>query len=298
MCYVRTGHCTASAARLVTELRASCRPSRFQLLVYAWVHNTAMAEVTHTLTPISSEFSPPCPQQTRVDFPRPTSISHLEFRNFYAATISVDGYFTDERVPDGVEVPWHTLVPSVQLMEDPHCEGDAQRWHRLLLSRDALPTKELLALRITLTQPSPCWRTIRLDELRCFKRGALAAHSEAGKSTPDRTTRMKPSTTLPWYSNDDAQAVIGLLASTEQLRHSLQDVMAPQRPASMFTLSYDEVVIGVTSEKHPSPRMDDYLQPRMSATGRSNAANSSGNDARSESSGGDVSGGGKQDAAR
>ncbi len=254
-----------------------------------------MAEVTHTLTPIASEFRPPCPQQTRVDFPTPTSISHLEFRNFYAATIAVDGYFTDERVPAGVEVPWHTLVPTVELMDDPHCEGDAQRWHRLLLSRDGLPTKELLALRVTLTQPSPCWRTIRLDELRCFKRGAVACSATMTKTPTDRIRRMEPSATLPWHSHDDAKAVMGLLASTEQLRHALQDVMVPQRPPSMFTLSFDEVVIGVTSEKHPSPKMDDYLQPRLSS--RSQPDGASGNGSSPYNTSGDVSDGCTQERA-
>jgi hypothetical protein len=233
-----------------------------------------MGEVAHTLSPIPSAHRPPCPQQTRVDFPVPTSISHLEFRNFYAATVAVDAYYTDEHVPGSddsklVKVPWHTLVPPVALMEDPHCEVDAQRWHRLLLNRDALPTKELVALRITLTQPSPCWRTIRLDDLRCFKRGGLTARATAAAATtsqpPARSLRMRPGASLPWHSSDDAQAVIGLLTSTEQLRQSLQDVMGPQRPASMFTLSYDEVVIGVTSEKHPSPKLEDYLRPRISA---------------------------------
>ena len=84
---------------------------------------------------------------------------------------------------------------------------------------------------------------------------------------------MVPREPLPWHSNEDAKAVIGLLATTEQLRHSLQDVVAPQRPASMFTLSYEEVVIGVTSEKHPSARMEDYLQPRQSAKARPDGAN-------------------------
>eukprot|EP01043_Picozoa_sp_COSAG02_P053953 COSAG02_NODE_6035_length_3855_cov_112.760117_4_plen_259_part_00 len=257
-----------------------------------------MAEVAHTLSPIASEFRPPCPQQTRIDFPTPTSISHLEFRNFYAATVAVDAYFTDERVPDGVEVPWHTLVPTVELMHDPHCEGDAQRWHRLLLSRDGLPTKELLALRVTLTQPSPCWRTIRLDELRCFKRGAVAACSgTVTKTPPDRIRRMEPSATLPWHSHEDAKAVIGLLATTEQLRHSLQDVMVPQRPPSMFTLSYDEVVIGVTSEKHPSPKMDDYLHPRLSARGQADSDGASGNGAPSHNTSDDVSNDGTQERA-
>lgn len=257
-----------------------------------------MAEAAHTLTPIASDFRPPCPQQTRVDFPAPTSISHLEFRNFYAATIAVDGYYTDERVPSGVQVPWNVLVPTVELMEDPHCERDAQRWHRLLLNRDGLPTKELLALRITLTQPSPCWRTIRLDDLRCFKRGGLAPQSVASRTRPDEVKRMEPSTTLRWHSNEDAQAVIGLLASTEDLRRSLQDVMGPPRPASIFTLSYEEVVIGVTSEKHPSPRMDDYLLPRLPEKSRPESASGDGAAVSSEANSGDVLGGGRQDGVR
>ena len=152
------------------------------------------------------------------------------------------------------------------------------RLHRLLLNRDGLPSKALLALRLTLIQPSPCWRTIRLDDVRCFKRGAFAGHSApvliAERPTGGRIRRMVPAEPLPWHSNEDAKAVIGLLASTEQLRHSLQDVVPPQRPASMFTLSYEEVVIGVTSEKHPSARMDDYLQqPRKSARARPDGSN-------------------------
>ena len=74
---------------------------------------------------------------------------------------------------------------------------------------------------------------------------------------------MRPGATQPWHSNEDAQAVIGLLGSTERLRQSLQEVMGPQRPASMFTLSYDEVVIGVTTEKHPSPLIEDYLRAQV-----------------------------------
>ena len=145
-----------------------------------------MAEVTHTLSPIVAPYRAPCPSLTRVDFPSPTGISHLEFReaqppvltfdcrfvtfdakcvvlfernacdfagNFYAATIAVDAYYTEEKVPTSASVPWHPLVPQVALMEDPHCEHDAQKWHRLLLNRDGLPSRELLALRITLTQP-------------------------------------------------------------------------------------------------------------------------------------------------
>jgi hypothetical protein len=77
---------------------------------------------------------------------------------------------------------------------------------------------------------------------------------------------MRPSTAQPWHSNADAQAVIGLLSSTERLRQSLYEVMAPaKRPATMFSLSYDEVVIGVTTDKHPSPLIEDYLSPGTSA---------------------------------
>ena len=50
------------------------------------------SEVTHTLSPIVAPYRAPCPTQTRVDFPSPTGISHVEFRNFYAATIAVDAY--------------------------------------------------------------------------------------------------------------------------------------------------------------------------------------------------------------
>ena len=137
---------------------------------------------------------------------------------------------TDEKVASTATVPWHPLVPPVALVEDPHCEHDAQKWHRLLLNRDGLPSRELLALRITLTQPSPCWRTTRLDELRCYKRGAQTSFKTPALNGKRRSgalpaqvvpLRMRPGATQPWHSNDDAQAVIGLLGSTERLRSSL-----------------------------------------------------------------------------
>ena len=65
----------------------------------------------------------------------------LEFRNFYSATITVEAAFAGEDSADATVPQWHTLVPAVTLMVDPHCETDAQAWHRLKLTRDGLPTR-------------------------------------------------------------------------------------------------------------------------------------------------------------
>jgi hypothetical protein len=43
-------------------------------------------------------------------------------------------------LPEGVactESNWESVLPAVELMRNPHVEGDAQHWHRLYLSRPA-----------------------------------------------------------------------------------------------------------------------------------------------------------------
>ena len=80
----------------------------------------------------------------------------IEFRNHYAAFVTIDACFIA-----GVEViaddMWQPVLPPVRLMADPHCEADAQAWHRLCLRRDNQPTRCVSPLRIArVNQSASC----------------------------------------------------------------------------------------------------------------------------------------------
>jgi len=235
-----------------------------------------MSEIDHFVTRLEPEFRAPCPHRTKLTFAAPAPLAHLEFRNYYAATVAVEAQLHGARSRDAEGEPaWQPLVPPVALMADPHCEADAQRWRRLCLTPDGAPTEPCVALRITLTQPSPCWRTVRLDELKCY--GPAAATTPRQPAAPPSPARaLKADIARALHRHTDAQAVIGLLESAAQLRETLRSAAAPRRQPSMFTLSYDEVVIGDTAEKHPSPLVEDYLRPGLRVRGATSAKGDSG----------------------
>jgi|EP01049_Picozoa_sp_SAG25_P017276 hypothetical protein len=63
----------------------------------------------------------------------------------------------------------------------------------------------------------------------------------------------------------EAQAVLGLLRSSQALLARVSRFPQPSPPSSLFSLSYDEVVIGVTVDDSPTTMLESYLVVRPSA---------------------------------
>lgn len=78
----------------------------------------------------------------------------LEFRNFYAAFMSVDCLYAPDS-SNKSPAQWHTLVPRARLMHNPHSEKDAQSWHRLRLTQSGASTR--CALTHPPTTDSMAW---------------------------------------------------------------------------------------------------------------------------------------------
>jgi hypothetical protein len=191
---------------------------------------TAFAECSMAAAPPTC--GAPCPHTCEIYFPSAPRLLFLEFRNFYSASASVEVAYDPEATADvgnvaadggttstgaQAEVAWCPLVPKVSLMKDPHCETDAQRWHRLRLTRNGRPTQPVRALRITLQQPSPLWEVCRLDELCCVRQ-ALFSEQVKGSTAASDTSGSSPLPTWPgmgMVGSDTAgdEVMVGVMVS-------------------------------------------------------------------------------------
>ena len=121
-------------------------------------------------------------------FGAPARVAHLEFRNFYSASVSAEALSPAGR--------WSVVLPRTALMADPHSEADAQRWHRLRLGH----APHVLALRLWSHQPSPLWAASRLDSISAF--GSAAGEECEGEGEGEA---------------DDAEGVAALAAVSDDL---------------------------------------------------------------------------------
>eukprot|EP00753_Platysulcus_tardus_P010145 PLAT2504.3.p1 GENE.PLAT2504.3~~PLAT2504.3.p1 ORF type:complete len:336 (+),score=100.23 PLAT2504.3:102-1109(+) len=107
-------------------------------------------------------------------------LAFIRFRNRYCASLSV----AEEEAPDR----WRLLLSRWPLMDNPHYEGDAQRWHVLPVSAFVRQPGALrgpvLKLRFLLHQPSPLWRKFSLDSLAFFAMPAGRLSSSPASSSP------------------------------------------------------------------------------------------------------------------
>eukprot|EP00667_Euglena_gracilis_P019572 EG_transcript_20999 len=96
--------------------------------------------------------------------------------------------------------PWVDVLPRRVLMQQPHLENEAQRYHRLDLRKECLPTFDTQAvceLRILLRQPSPNWREIDLHDVECFGE----AEDDQSANGADRPPSASPVLPLPMISD-------------------------------------------------------------------------------------------------
>ena len=119
---------------------------------------------------VSTKRQRPCPLYFDVTFledgaaatsPRP--MWAIAFRNYYCDHITV-------KQKRGVE--WDVVLDRRRLMSSPHHEGDAQYWHVIRASELSAPFSPTLraTLRFYLHQPSPLWKRIELQHLKCVWR--------------------------------------------------------------------------------------------------------------------------------
>ena len=118
--------------------------------------------------------------------------------------------------------------------------------------------RPVVALRVTLEQPSPIWHDCRLDDMTCYGPGEADTRVNPTQSQSGEKWA-KELSELP----AEKRAVMKMLRSAQQLRtvgtpsgHS-----ASSSAESIFSLSYDEVVVGVTSDCNPSLDLADYTGP-------------------------------------
>lgn len=115
---------------------------------------------------------------------RPTAISCLVFRNFYAASLrlvqlNIDGTTT-------------VLLEDYPLMSHAHCEDDAQRWHLIRLDKlRARPdVLRLDSLQFYIFQPSTLFDKCALEHLKLYesphKDGGIVEDKRAPVASPTR----------------------------------------------------------------------------------------------------------------
>eukprot|EP00455_Lapot_gusevi_P006126 TRINITY_DN12618_c0_g1_i2.p1 TRINITY_DN12618_c0_g1~~TRINITY_DN12618_c0_g1_i2.p1 ORF type:complete len:211 (+),score=3.78 TRINITY_DN12618_c0_g1_i2:92-634(+) len=106
----------------------------------------------------------PCSIYQQIAFSSPIQLSHITFRNYYCASISVKQLqrVNEKRV-------WRTILKK-PLMEDPHYEDDAQNYHVIHSSQfnQKYSPDDVIALRFYLVQPSPNWRSFGLRDVVCY----------------------------------------------------------------------------------------------------------------------------------
>ncbi|KAG8464134.1 hypothetical protein KFE25_000302 [Diacronema lutheri] len=126
-------------------------------------------------------------------FSPPARLRAITFQNYYSAAVAV--HVRGRALPPATDLSgasastWHVALETTQLMDDPHFEDDAQRFHSFDLTSPQLAPVDVLdsahALRLTYFQPSPAWADFGARRLACFTRedsaaaGALAADVHA-----------------------------------------------------------------------------------------------------------------------
>ena len=118
--------------------------------------------------------------------------------------------------------------------------------------------RPVVALRVTLEQPSPIWHDCRLEDVTCYGPGIADTHVNPTQSQFDKNWA-KELSELPV----EQRAVMNMFRSAQQLRTvgspSVNSVSSSAD--SIFSLSYDEVVVGVTGDCNPSLDLADYTGP-------------------------------------
>ncbi|CAM9272949.1 unnamed protein product, partial [Sphacelaria rigidula] len=91
----------------------------------------------------------------------------IVFRNFYCSHISIKQCRAGRNAKSD---PWVTILRDRALMENPHFEDDAQDWHVISVEefdQELYDPDSMAPLRVYLYQPSPMWKTISLQHVKC-----------------------------------------------------------------------------------------------------------------------------------
>lgn len=172
-------------------------------------------------------------------------IGNMCFRNSYTAFLSV--LCKVKKTTKGESyTKWKVGVDKMKLMPNPHCESKSQALFCLDSSNFLISMKNVCAMRFVLRQPSPCWKSFGLDEIKLYP--PLEPHD--------------PSTVIPrWLlAGED----VGLIFDVDdpppkdQARNSgLPDPdEVSKKLHQLWTLAEASAIAGTITEEAPVGRFD------------------------------------------
>ncbi|XP_039271485.2 nicolin-1-like [Styela clava] len=106
-------------------------------------------------------------------------IGSVTFRNNYTAYVSIMCKIKKTIKGGETTTIWKRAMKKMKLMPNPHSENCSQSFFSIASSRFRFSLEYVAVLRILMRQPSPCWKSFGLDEIKLFPPPAVQELSTA-----------------------------------------------------------------------------------------------------------------------
>ena len=142
-------------------------------------------------------------------------IAEIHLKNYYTSwfTLKVKLKSSAGKLED----KFKTCVRRFQMMPDAHADDCAEDYFTLTNKHFLFPLHNITALRFVLHQPSPIWKSFKIDDMRFHK---LATVASSDVSLP------KWLTTTHAAADDDTEKTLKQIPSIPSLSQSLQQMWA------------------------------------------------------------------------
>ncbi|XP_062522661.1 nicolin-1-like isoform X2 [Corticium candelabrum] len=97
----------------------------------------------------------------------PINLKEITFRNYYTALVTIKARIRETAA--NVVLSYKTIVKDFVLMPNPHCEQGSQQFFRIQADKFLCDSRNVMALRLIVRQPSHLWMDFGLRDINCFQ---------------------------------------------------------------------------------------------------------------------------------